>query len=242
MIRMSLLLRIFCLLAIVSCPLSASNASDYEFEFARIRYQSFGEWARWRADWPEAETHFTQGLARLTRIDTSHAGQVLTLDQDLIFDYPWLYVVEVGYMSLSRSEVDNLREYLLRGGFLMVDDFHGYYEWENFESLMTAVFPDRPIEALDGSSEEFQVLYDLSERVQVPGVRAIMSGRTWEKGGVNPGWLGIKDDQGRTMVAINFNQDIGDGWEHADDAIYPEPFTAMAYRLGVNYVVYAMTH
>ena len=239
---MSLLLRSFFLVALLISTCVADAAPGYEFEFARVRYQGYGDWPRWQADWPEAETHFTGGLARLTRINTSPTGQVLTLDQDMIFDYPWLYVVEVGYMSLSPNEVANLREYLLRGGFLMVDDFHGYYEWENFESLMNEVFPDRSIEKLDGYSEEFQVLYDLSERVQVPGVRAVLSGRTWEKGGVNPGWLGIKDDQGRTMVAINFNQDIGDGWEHADDAIYPEPFTAMAYRLGVNYVVYAMTH
>ncbi len=238
---MAFSLRFMCLAAILSCS-PVSGDSGYEFEFARIRYQGFGDWPRWQADWPEAETHFTGGLSRLTRISTSPDGQVLTLDQDKIFDYPWLYVVEVGYMSLSPNEVENLREYLLRGGFLMVDDFHGYYEWENFESLMAKVFPDRPIERLDGSSEEFQVLYDLNERLQVPGIRAVMSGRTWEKGGVKPGWLGIKDDQGRTMVAINFNQDIGDGWEHADDAMYPEPFTAMAYRLGVNYVVYAMTH
>ena len=135
-----------------------------------------------------------------------------------------------------------LREYLLRGGFLMVDDFHGRYEWQQFETVMTQVFPNRHIEDLDDDNEAFRVLYDLDEREQVPGIRALMNNVTYEKGGRVPRWRGITDDQGRIMVAINFNQDIGDAWEHADDSRYPASLTAQAYRLGVNYVLYAMTH
>lgn len=145
-------------------------------------------------------------------------------------------------MRLSDTDTALLREYLLRGGFLMVDDFHGPSEWQLLELQMTRAFPDRPIVDLSDHAELFHVLYDLSERQQIPGIRALMRNRTWEKGGKTPHWRGIVDDHGRVMVAINFNQDIGDAWEHADDARYPAPLTTQAYRMGVNYVVYAMTH
>jgi len=223
---------------------SPSWVLAHEFSFARMVYQQglMDDWPRWQADWPEAETHFSAGLQRLTQIDVAPNGVLLRMNDEELFDYPWLYVVEVGSLSLSVSEASHLREYLLRGGFLMVDDFHGEFEWQQFETVMTQVFPDRLIQDLDNNSEAFHVLYDLSEREQIPGIRALMNNRTWEKGGRYPYWRGILDDSGRVMVAINFNQDIGDAWEHADDVRYPEPLTAQAYRLGINYVVYAMTH
>jgi len=223
-------------------PATQFSAPANEFEFVRIQYRGGYEWPRWRADWPDAEFHFSKGLKRLTRIDVSSSSSVLTLSDPELFEYPWLYVVEVGYWSPSAKENENLREYLLRGGFLMVDDFHGRNEWRNFEAVMRGVFPDRRIVTLAHTASVFNVHYDIHERQQIPGIRSVMNNRTWEKGGVQPGWLGILDDHGRVMVAINFNQDIGDAWEHADDAIYPEPFTALAYRMGVNYVIYAMTH
>lgn len=221
----------------------ASSGAD-EFSFARLQYgvSVFDDWPRWQADWPEAEIHFTKGLDRLTLIDVASSSVVMQLDSESVFDYPWMYAVEVGSLSLKEEEISNLREYLLRGGFLMVDDFHGPYEWEQFDSVMRLVFPDRRIQELGNSAEPFHVLYDLSGREQIPGIRALMNNTTWEKGGRFPHWRGILDDDGRVMVAINFNQDIGDAWEHADDARYPATLTTQAYRLGVNYVVYAMTH
>lgn len=213
-----------------------------EFEFARIVYDGGYEWPRWRADWPDAEYHFNQGLNRLTRIDAASDGVLVNLTDDAIFDHPWLYVVEVGYMYLSKPEIANLREYLLRGGFLMVDDFHGKAEWQQFASVMRAVFPERPLVPVGEESDLFDIHYEITELVQIPGIRSVMNGRTWEKGGVNPGWFVVRDDNNRIMVAVNFNQDLGDAWEHADDALYPEVFTGQAYRLGVNYVIYAMTH
>jgi len=226
----------------VDLPQAHPSEPENEFEFARLVYDGGYEWPRWRADWPDAEYHFSKGLDRLTRIDVSSTSSVVALDDARLFEYPWLYVVEVGYWSLSQTERNNLREYLLRGGFLMVDDFHGVREWANFASVMRGVFPDRRIVRLEKNSVLFNLHYDVQNRQQIPGIRSIMNNRTWEKGGVHPGWFGVLDDDGRVMVAINFNQDIGDAWEHADDANYPEPFTALAYRMGVNFVVYAMTH
>lgn len=230
------------ILTLVSLLLGSVRAN--EFAFARLVYGDggYGGWSRWRADWPEAETHFSTGLNRLTSIDVASEGVLVSMTDDEVFEYPWIYVVEVGYLSLSAREVSQLREYLLRGGFLMVDDFHGRAEWQQFEYVMSQVFPDRVIENLNNDNEAFHVMYDLTEREQIPGIRAWMNNQTWEKDGRIPHWRGILDDQGRVMVAINFNQDIGDAWEHADDARYPARLTTQAYRLGINYVVYALTH
>ena len=85
------------------------------------------------------------------------------------------------------------------------------------------------------------MLYDLDQKIQIPGIYALMRGVTYEQDGYTPHWRGIYDDDGRLMVAINFNMDLGDAWEHADDPRYP-PMTNLAYRFAVNYVVYAMTH
>ena len=162
-------------------------------------------------------------------------------DEDL-FDYPWLYVVEPGYWALADEEADRLREYLLRGGFMMFDDFHGSLQWAMFMRGMTKIFPDRPVVDISEKDEILHVLYDLDERTQIPGIRMLYTGKTYEEDGYDPHWRGIYDDDGRLMVLINFNMDLGDAWEHADWPEYPERYTALAYRLGINYIVYSMTH
>jgi hypothetical protein len=225
--------------------------SDSEFTFVRLMYSStpvmysgYGYYAResWRIDWPDAENHFLQGLVRFTQVDASQQGHLLSLTDDELFDYPWLYILEVGSWTLSDIEIERLREYLLRGGFLMIDDFHGSREWAGFMETMRKVFPDRGVHEISGNDEVLHVFYDLDNRTQIPGFGSYLRGITYEKDGVTPHWRGIYDDNDRLMVAINFNMDIGDAWEHADHPNYPEPITALAYRFGVNYVIYAMTH
>jgi hypothetical protein len=215
-----------------------------EVHFVRMYYEGGGRWGRggWLTDYPEAEYHFRMGVNRLSRVDIGERARMLELTDDIIFDYPWLYAVEVGSWYLSDSEAARLREYLLRGGFLMTDDFHGSREWQGFVESMQRVFPDRPIVEIADEDEVLHVVYDVHERVQIPGIAALNYGVTYERDGVTPHWRGIYDDDGRLMVAINFNMDLGDAWEHADDAFYPEKYTALAYRFAVNYVVYAMTH
>jgi len=224
-----------------------------EFHFARMIYQDDrGGGGRgrgwWRQDWPDAETHFLQGLTRLTRVDGGR-GVTLDLFDDRLFDYPWLYATQVGYWVLSDQEIAKLREYLLRGGFLMTDDFFDQREWFVFEESMHRLFPDRPILEIDADTDEvLHVLYDVDKFTQIPGLRHLGGWGRRRGGGFGgarlpePRWRGIYDDDGRLMIAINFNQDIGDAWEHADDAFYPEPMTALAYRFGINYLIYAMTH
>ena len=224
-------------------PLEYSN--QHEFAFARLVYNgsdSDGWGPRWQVDWPEAETHLLAGLSRFTRIETNPTGALLQLSDETLFDHPWLYAVEVGSLTLSAYEAQRMREYLLRGGFLMVDDFHGPYEWDNFAFAMKQVFPDRRIQDIPINDPIFETLYDIDQRLQIPGLRPLREGRTWESGGNVPHWRGIRDDKGRVMVAINFNMDLGDAWEHADWPEYPQQYASLAYRFAVNYVLYAMTH
>jgi hypothetical protein len=213
-----------------------------ELHFSRMLYSGGGWGGSWDTDWPEAEYHFTMGVRRLTRVEIGDRARVLQVTDDMLFDYPWLYAVEVGRWYLDDVEAARLREYLLRGGFLMTDDFHGSGQWANFAESMQRVFPDRPIVEIADEDEVKHVLYDLEERIQIPGIVPLMRGVTYEQDGVTPHWRGIYDDAGRLMVAINFNMDLGDAWEHANDPRYPEPMTGLATRFAVNYVIYAMTH
>jgi hypothetical protein len=232
---------------------------EAEFHMARMIYsddsggrvggsRNFGGFNRpgwWAIDYPEAEYHFTRGVRRLSRIEVAEDSQHVQLMDDAIFDYPWLFAQQVGRWYLSDPETLRLREYLYRGGFLVADDFHGNYEWQIFSQTMTRVFPDRPIVDLDINHEVFHVLYDLNQTTQIPGRRHLYMAGNGEVRAQMEGpqsWKGIYDDQGRLMVAINFNMDMGDAWEHADDPVYPEPMTALAYRFGINYLIYAMTH
>ncbi len=218
---------------------------SHELEFSRLRYSDGGVGWRggsWRVDYPDAEYHFTEGVSRLTRVDIGRNGVIVDLAGDDIFNYPFLYAVEVGYWRLSQYDADRLREYLLRGGFMMVDDFHGSNEWLGFTDSLNRVFPNRPIVDIPDDDEIMHALYDLDSKIQIPGIAALSSGRTYEKDGREPKWRGIYDDDGRLMMVINWNMDLGDAWEHADDPYYPEPMTGRAYRFAVNYVIYAMTH
>jgi hypothetical protein len=196
----------------------------------------------WTTDYPRSDRHFSEALRRLTRVHTRSVEQPVNLDEGDQYDWPWLYAVEVGHWNLTDAQVKAMREYLLRGGFFMCDDFHGTEEWEVFTASMQRVFPDRPIVEIDNKDPIFHTIYDLDDRFQVPGEQYVRSHRTYEYDGYLPHWRGIYDDKGRLMVAICFDMDLGDSWEHADNPQYPEKFSGMGIRIGVNYVVYSMTH
>jgi len=183
-----------------------------------------------------------QGVSRLTRLDVRPIEEVVDPGTEELFDWPWLYAVEVGSWDFTPEEARNMRDFFAKGGFLMVDDFHGTFEWETFQEGLRKIFPDRPLEDLRDDDPIFHVIADTSERIQVPNVGYINSHRTYERDGVIPQWRAIRDDQGRIVVAICHNMDLGDAWEWADNPYYPERFTSLAYRIGVNYIMYGMTH
>lgn len=229
-------------------PTPSDASEKTEWAFARLQYPTTrygGSWngrASWPTDYPKADRQFVQGVRRLTRLHTRSVEQVVNLDSDEVYNWPWMYAVEVGHWDLTDAQCRRLREYLTRGGFLMVDDFHGTWEWATFVATLSRVFPDRPVVDVENKDALFHVLYDLDERFQVPGIQYWYSGRIYEKDGDVPEWKAVYDDKGRVMVAICHNMDLGDAWEWADHPAYPEKYASLAYRIGVNYIIYAMSH
>ena len=184
------------------------------------------------------------GLKRLVNhLDAYDGDNPVSLADPELLRFPFLYAVEVGYMSLTEPEVIGLRNYLEHGGFLVVDDFWGSREWANFEHEIRRVLPGHPIVELPLDHPIFHAFYDIKEIVQVPNVgQGRFGGPTWEQDGITPTVRGIFDDDGRLMVAISWNSDLGDAWEWAEDPFYPLRFSTYAYQLGVNLIVYAMSH
>jgi hypothetical protein len=217
----------------------------YGYPFRPLQLEGGREYpGYWTMDYPRSDRHLLEGIRRLSRIDVRSVEQVVDLGGDDVFNWPAMYAVEVGHWQLPDSQAAQLREYLLRGGFLMVDDFHGAEEWSIFTASLRKVFPDRPVVDIPNSDPIFHTVYDLNERFQVPGAQYFETGQTWEKGpdGKEPHWRGVYDDKGRVMIAICHNMDLGDAWEHSDEARYLEKWASLAYRIAVNYYVYDLTH
>ena len=255
----------------VDFPLPADYQDKHEWTRARLRYPDiYGYPERsmtlndgrafpgyWTMDFPRSDRHLLAGVRRLTRIDTKSVEQVVTFDgTDDVYNWPMLYAVEVGHWKLKDAEAAQLRDFLNRGGFLMVDDFHGevpYHqvsnEWQMFLNGMRKVFPERPIEDriedIPNSDAIFHTLWDLDDRFQVPGSASYFETHlTYEAGetGKVPHWRCIRDEKGRVIVAICHNMDLGDGWENSDDPKYSEKWSNLAYRVGINYFMYDLTH
>jgi hypothetical protein len=238
-------------------PLPKDYQVPGEWTFARLMYPSYHQqidwqfkpWFDWREgktnwtiDYPRSDRHLALAIRRLTRIDAKSVEQPINLDEDDVFNYPWLYAVEVGHWELTDSQVAKFREYLLRGGFFMCDDFHGSVEWSVFLHTMKKVFPDREIVDIANDDPIFHTVFDLDHRYQVPGMQFTQTHSISEKDGTIPEWRGIYDDTGRLMVVICHNMDLGDSWENADEPIYPAKFSELGIRIGVNYLIYAFSH
>lgn len=218
----------------------------HEFTFARAAYSGRGRgwgWESWATDYPKADRQFMIGVKRLTRIDAYGGEHPIRLDDSELRRYPFLYAVEVGRMALTEKEVLGLRQYLAAGGFLLVDDFWGSWEWAVFEEQIHRVLPGRPIVELPIDHPVFHTVYDIKQVLQVPNVRnGMMGGPYWEQDGREPFCRGIFDEQGRLVVMINGNSDMGDAWEWAENPYYPLDRSTFAYQLGINAIVFAMTH
>ena len=244
-------------------PLPPDANHPAEWTRARLRYPDitgyslrgtgryFGFAGYWTMDYPRSDRHLLTGVRRLTRIDSRSTEQVVDLDgTGEVNNWPVLYAAEVGHWLLPEDQAQQLRDYLLRGGFFMVDDFHGTQdyrgvrEWDTFVDSMSRVFPDRPIEDIPDNDPIFHTIYDLQERFQIPGAQFLETGLTYEAGatGITPHWRCIRDDKGRIMVAICHNMDLGDAWEHSDNPLYPEKYSSLAYRIAMNYFIYDLTH
>lgn len=216
-----------------------------EFAFGRLRFRSirqgWGGYHRWGIDANKSERQFIEGVRRLTRIHARSIEEIVDVDSDELYNWPWMYAVAAGDWKFNESQANRLRQYLERGGFLMVDDFHGDREWATFMVGIRQIFPNAKVVELDDNDPIFHTVYDMRKRVQVPGLN-VVHGPGYERNGIIPHWRGVIDDKGRVVVAICFNMDLGDAWEWADLPDYPERFASEAYRLGINYILYSFTH
>jgi hypothetical protein len=186
----------------------------------------------WSHDWPRSEEHFMKILAEVTKLDVNPSGHIISFENDDCFKYPIAYLCEVGFMNLSQDEARRMAQYLLRGGFLIVDDFRGTRALYNFINEMRKVFPNRQLIELPRTHQIWTCFYDISKLDIVPPYDRFNK----------PQYFGMNDDNERLMMVVNYNNDISDYWEWADDPRRPIDETNEAYKYGVNYVMYALTH
>jgi Domain of unknown function (DUF4159) len=208
-----------------------------EFIFARWHYGA-GRYGGggWAHDYPTAEEHILQIMKEATGINVERISyKIVELGSPEIFKYPFSYVSEPGEMNLTDTEVLNLRQYLNRGGFVMIDDFGGQgneqREMEQFRSNLLRTFPDRDMFLLDQDHPLLRNFYDIDDLNTVhpmTGVKSI--------------FYGYPDGHGGLSMVICFNNDVGDFWEFIDYPRYPVKPSAEALKLGINFVMYAMTH
>jgi hypothetical protein len=242
-------------LAIAQITISPDDRfAGLQWTFARIKYNSYAGDARtnlrvgywdepWAIDAPAAEQNLSRRLSTVTAIEVTEPV-VITLEDEKIWQHPWLYLVEPSNLNLSEKQAETLREHLLRGGTLTLDDFHGPYEWDLTVRQLKMIFPDRQIVEIEPPHPVYTCFYRLDKYPQIPGLGSFFSGRTWEKGGFVPHLRGILDDAGRPMVLINWNTDMGDGVEWSNAEEYPGyvKWTAQAYQMMINEVIYTLTH
>jgi hypothetical protein len=219
------------------------------FTFVRAKYSGVRISGSWATDYPDSDLNFSARFKQITGLQTHSEGKIMALTDPELAKYPFVYIAEGGQMLLSPAEVKGLRDYLLGGGFLMVDDFWGEAEWKNCSTEIKRAFPDRePVElALDHPI--FHCFYDIRQKPQVPNLRFALMNKgteiTWERPDAKePHYRGLLDDKGRLMAILCHNTDLGDGWERAgEDAYYFKEFSLKkAYPMGINIVVYALTH
>jgi len=228
---------VFFLAFLITQEVSAQLAHGDEFQFVRIRWTDHGirygygfttDMPPWAHDYADAEEHLYVALKATTSFKIADETKVLTFADDEIFNYPFIYACEIGYLTLSEDEVKNLREYLLRGGFLMIDDFRGPYEWQNWVREIRRVLPEFPLRQIGVSHPIFHCFFDLTDIYKpIPYLD------------VPPQYWGIFDNSDRMMILINFNHDVGDGWELPQET--PD-FSTESFKLGINYLIYSYTH
>ena len=202
-----------------------------EFIFARWEY-AYGS-GGWFHDYPDAEEHINQIMKEATGIDVDRLSyRIVPMSSDEIYKYPFGYISEPGMMQSNDKEVAHFREFVDRGGFVMLDDFDGPRQFAIMRQNIERVFPDRPFFQLTDNHAILHTYYDIdSLYVESPyqvGGRAI--------------FYGINNDKGDLAVIICFNNDIGDFWEWIDQPRYALRPSKEGLRLGINFILYAMTH
>jgi len=211
-----------------------------EFKFGRLRYPSF-RYGRWATDANKGERLFLVALRRLSLVNAQSIEEVVNMEGDEMYDSPFLYAVAAGDWRLTDENAKMLGKFLERGGFLVVDDLHNDREWADFMDGIDQAIPGAVDEEIPDDDAIFHVTFDISDRIMISGYN-IVRGQPYERGGYMARWRAIRDKKARIVAAGWHNQDLGDAWEWADAPEYPENLSNRAFRFGVNYVIYAMTH
>lgn len=236
----------------------------HQFYLARAMYTGFRErsfWGgggdelgdrgpAWSIDYPMADRVITRVATRLSSLDACEWELPISLADPDLRRYPFLYSLEWGWAELTDAEVAGLRDYLLAGGFLMLDDFWGNQQWRNFAEQMGRVLPEYAIVDVPRDHAVFRSYYELEEEIlQVPNVgngrdiaRGVPGASSSECGPCRAQLRGIFDESGRLIVAINWNTDLGDALEWAESPMYPLVYSTFASRLFLNLIVYAMAY
>ncbi len=224
------------------------------FTFARIEYDSYGGvgwFDRWNNDYPDADYNLSYRLQQLTSMNVSPNPKILRLTDTELVDYPFIYFSGVQRMILSSREQAALRRYLLNGGFAMMSDFWNPEGWANMLSQMRGVFPDREPVQLTLDHEIFHIVFDLKELPQITDIQTWRMGEKFEyehggssRGDEAPHFWAYYDDSGRMVALLCHNNDLGDGWEREgeDKQYFLECSEKHAYPMGINVIVYALTH
>ncbi len=212
------------------------------FQFVRIRYNGYaggigffrmGNGPPWMHDYPRAEKNFLKILLEVTSVEsTPDSYLILDMDDPRILEYPFLYVSEPGYWNVTSKEIDNLRNFFDRGGFIVFDDFRGRDDLENLLSALRQVSSEFSFEELTIDHPIFHCFYDIESLHMVP---------PYDVPGP-PTFYGWFNSKGELQAIANYNNDIGDYWEWSDEAINPIAYSNEAYKFGINYVIYALTH
>ncbi len=225
-------------------PFTMANPGPYHCpEFGGKNFFPPQGWG-WATDSPGADCKLMGAIHRLTGQHVYPNPNYIEIMDPRLFDFPYAYIVEPGQMVFSRQEAAQLREYLLRGGFLHLDDFWGLDQKENLVTELRKVFPEYPLQPIPLNHPIFHTFFDIDEIIQTPNQgNGCRGGRTWEQpDDTEPRIYGISDDKGRLMVAVTYNTDIGDAWEFMDLKCYPEKYSGYAIRVGLNFMIYAMSH
>jgi hypothetical protein len=191
----------------------------------------------WSHDYPDAGRHLMKIMAELSKIDANLDinEPIVTFDDPAIFKFPFAYICEVGFMDMNEKEIAGMREYLLRGGFLLVDDFRGGHDFENFREHVKLAFPEYDLKRLDVSHPIFNCFFS----IKTLEINPMYMSRGYS---YNPEFWGLEDNTGRLMMAVNYNYDVSDWWQFSNDPFRPIEETNEAYKFGVNYIIYSLTH
>jgi len=229
----------------------ASSALQEGFQFVRIRYESnsgrsrnWGGRGPWAYDWPTAEKNLHMAIERTTDIPLAGAPIVLTFQDEEIFQHPILYLCEPGYWYLPEEEIETIRKYLDRGGFIIIDDFHDNgdgvtgWQWDNFYMNLKQIFPDKEPVELEDSHPIWNIFYSIDPLTARS--TKLQSGEVPWLDDDDDVYYAIYDDTGRMVMVICYNQDIGDGWE------WPErnmgDASTVSFQMAINFIMYALSH